>query len=519
MERKNDLFLVMAYTPNRFKENLLRNLINELKKLDQDILLVSHTIQSQDIIDSVDYYLYDKENLLIKQYETECYDVFSHGNINLNTQLSCTNLINHGLAMLKMLYSGLSLAKMLNYEKVIQIEYDTKIKNHSYLFKLNNDLNRYDCITFGNDEFCDCQIGAFNLKGYSFDELIYNEYLLREEFMIRLNWGMAEKIIEKKLIKNKNHLIYSREERDENLIIDVSNKTENNIKFRLSPIYNEEDNSVYIYFSNKFGDSIKYDVILNDNIVMNFSSGAINEFNIVKICDFDDLKTLKFIINDTEIYYYDFNDEYLKNEILKNKCIIDFNNNKQKQKQNMNITYIIPTVGRSSISNTIQSILNEDKTARIIIQRGGTAGKNRNLVMMMEIISNELNIIQSDFISFIDDDDFYNEGYLKQIDNEYDLIVMRMNQNGSIIPKEDNILYESNIGINFAIKTDFLKKICMNDGKFDTEYLFDNQPAEDWRFLEKILKHNPKIKITDDVYYTCSQVNHILPSHLQYKPE
>ena len=323
MERKNDLFLVMAYTPNRFKEDLLRNLINELKKLNQDILLVSHTIQSQDIIDSVDYYLYDKENLLIKQYETECYDVFSHGNVNLYTQLSCTNLINHGLAMLKMLYSGLSLAKMLNYEKVIQIEYDTKIKNLSYLFKLNNDLNRYDCITFGNDAFCDCQIGAFNLKGYSFDELIYNEYLLREEFMAHLSWGMAEKIIEKKLIKNKNYLINSREERDENLIIDLSNKIENNTKFKLSPVYNKGDDSVYIYFSNTVRDSVKYDVILNDNIVMNFSSGAINEFNIVKICGFNDLKTLKFIIDDTEIYYYDFNDEYLKNEILKNKCILE----------------------------------------------------------------------------------------------------------------------------------------------------------------------------------------------------
>jgi hypothetical protein len=27
------------------------------------------------------------------------------------------------------------------------------------------------------------------------DELIYNEYLLREEFMAHLSWGMAEKII------------------------------------------------------------------------------------------------------------------------------------------------------------------------------------------------------------------------------------------------------------------------------------------------------------------------------------
>ena len=88
MTRKNDIFLIMAYTPDRFKENLLRDLINGLRELDQDILLVSHTIQSQDIIDSVDYYLYDKENLLLKTYEAECYTTYNHGSIKLQSQLN-----------------------------------------------------------------------------------------------------------------------------------------------------------------------------------------------------------------------------------------------------------------------------------------------------------------------------------------------------------------------------------------------------------------------------------------------
>lgn len=185
----------------------------------------------------------------------------------------------------------------------------------------------------------------------------------------------------------------------------------------------------------------------------------------------------------------------------------------------MNITYIIPTVGRTSISNTIQSILNEDKNARILIQRGGKAGTNRNLAMIMELVSSELEFIKSEYICFIDDDDFYSEGYLTQFDLEYDLIILRMNQNGTIIPREDNILRGGNVGINFAIKTEFLKNICINNGNFNTTYLFDDNPGEDWRFLERILNYNPKIKITDDVYYICSQVNHLLPEHLQYKHE
>ena len=39
---KNNLFLVMTYTPDLFREGLLWDLINKLKTLNQDILLVSH---------------------------------------------------------------------------------------------------------------------------------------------------------------------------------------------------------------------------------------------------------------------------------------------------------------------------------------------------------------------------------------------------------------------------------------------------------------------------------------------
>lgn len=185
----------------------------------------------------------------------------------------------------------------------------------------------------------------------------------------------------------------------------------------------------------------------------------------------------------------------------------------------MNITYIIPTVGRKSITNTINSILNEDKNARILIQRGSTAGKNRNSILSIELLSNQLDNIKSDFIAFIDDDDFYNEGYLSQIDNDFDIIVMRMNQGGLIIPSYSNELRKANVGINFIVKTEFLKKIIIKNNIIDDYFLFDEGHAEDWRFLEKLLRFNPKVKITDDVYYVCSQVNHKLPHHLQYKNE
>jgi hypothetical protein len=325
MTRKNDIFLIMAYTPDRFKENLLRDLINGLRELDQDILLVSHTIQSQDIIDSVDYYIYDKENLLLKTYETECYSTFDHGSIKLQSQLNCFHQINHGISALKLLYMGLSMAKILGYEKVVQIEYDTKINNFNYLLELNNRLNECDCLYFGDDDFSDLQVNGFNLDAYHFNELLYSEDFLRKEMGDVDNWGMAEKIFLKTLIKTKKYLICSREERNKNLTIDLSNKNEIGLKYMLTPIYNAENDTVYFLFYNRSGEEITYDVILNNQIVHRNGSASLNEFELKELCRYDELNTLQFIVNNTDLYFYDFiNDNYLKEVVLKQKSIITF---------------------------------------------------------------------------------------------------------------------------------------------------------------------------------------------------
>ena len=174
------------------------------------------------------------------------------------------------------------------------------------------------------------------------------------------------------------------------------------------------------------------------------------------------------------------------------------------------VTYIIPTVGRASIAASIHSILSQDPNARIIIQQGGTAGENRNSGILSEVITNTVVENHSDWIAFLDDDDFYREGYLTELEDSYDLVVMKMLQNGVEIPR-NSTLVGGNVGINFAISTAFLSKIMIQEGSLDTKYLFDSLGhAEDWRFLEKVLKYNPRVKITEKVYYECSQVNHML---------
>lgn len=166
-------------------------------------------------------------------------------------------------------------------------------------------------------------------------------------------------------------------------------------------------------------------------------------------------------------------------------------------------------MNRTSLPTSIYSILSQDPIARIVLQQGGTAGENRNSGLLSEVITNTVVEGYSNWIAFLDDDDFYREGYLAEVDNSYDLIVMKMLQNGVEIPRNSNLV-GGNVGINFMISTSFLSKIMLEKGELDTSYLFDSLGhAEDWRFLEKILQHNPRVKITDKVYYECSQVNHM----------
>lgn len=166
----------MAYTPDVARENMLRNLVKQLEPLNQDLLLVTHSIPPTDIIKQFDYVLYDKENIMVPMYETENFSLYSNEFFYVQTQLNAFNLQNHGVAALKMLYLGLSTAKTLGYKTVMQIEFDTELLNTDCLKEWHKLLETFDTVVFGaNHGFYDLQCNFFNLGSFSYQELQYNE--------------------------------------------------------------------------------------------------------------------------------------------------------------------------------------------------------------------------------------------------------------------------------------------------------------------------------------------------------
>jgi glycosyltransferase involved in cell wall biosynthesis len=149
------------------------------------------------------------------------------------------------------------------------------------------------------------------------------------------------------------------------------------------------------------------------------------------------------------------------------------------------ICVIIPTINRSTLIRAVNSVT--DNGAFAIIQYGGTAGDNRNKGIK------EARKVEPDWIVFLDDDDYLLGGWQDELDNDKDIVVLRMLQNGAEIPDRTNELRFANVGINFAL----------NMNKIDWSDLpkFDDGEGEDWRFLEKLLYKYKNVKITDNIYY------------------
>jgi hypothetical protein len=192
---------------------------------------------------------------------------------------------------------------------------------------------------------------------------------------------------------------------------------------------------------------------------------------------------------------------------------------------NESVTFIIPTIGRTSLINSIQSLINQtneswkaiiifdgiksninveyyDKRIKIIeIEKMGlnqnSAGNVRNYGM---------SLVETEWIAFLDDDDiisndyvdiFYKELSINKYDNiDLDVIIFRMKIENRIVPKlnTDNF-YICDVGISFIIK----KEIYDNGIKFIPD------GAEDYLYLDNIRKNGYKIMISPHIKYFVRQ--------------
>jgi glycosyltransferase involved in cell wall biosynthesis len=204
------------------------------------------------------------------------------------------------------------------------------------------------------------------------------------------------------------------------------------------------------------------------------------------------------------------------------------------------ITFIIPTIGRETLINSINSLINQsikEWNAIIIfdgIKNNININDKRIIIIEIDKIGPGINsagevrnygmsLIKSKWYAFLDDDDTIENDYIETfykelyINNDLDVLIFRMKMNDRIIPKikTDNF-YVCDVGISFIINC----KIFENGIKFIPD------PAEDYLYLNIIRKNEYKIIISPHIKYyvretvrESNELNNILGNRVVIKKE
>lgn len=178
------------------------------------------------------------------------------------------------------------------------------------------------------------------------------------------------------------------------------------------------------------------------------------------------------------------------------------------------ITFIIPSVNRPSLKNTLRSLVKQtNPNWKCIVVYDGVDGPRFD-DDRIKIIKNEkvglfgpangqaglvrnvgIKEVKSEWIGFLDDDDSINENYVETLFskyNDYDFVVWRMKYtNGLVLPPfQLNELVFSAVGISFCYKN-----------KFDGLLFEKNRDGEDFDFLTKLKNLSNNYIITSEVFY------------------
>lgn len=184
-----EIYLIAAYTPSFEKQNMLRSLVHTINNQGKDVMVISHTPIPKDIEDMCKYTIFDSENKLIHDTDSQFWSYSKLGNkkfefINLKSSITI-------LACWKLQSGGFSYLKALGYDIIHYLEYDSQINDFKH-FKDANEIissGEYDLVGFKPErdhEYNHLLLPiSLNVKKLSFNDLIYDEKYLVSEYKRR----------------------------------------------------------------------------------------------------------------------------------------------------------------------------------------------------------------------------------------------------------------------------------------------------------------------------------------------
>lgn len=276
----HEVILITAHTPDKYRMGLLRSLVKKLQKNNKKIIISSHSKIDEDIIDIVDYFVYDSNNQLLIYNEPEGW-IKTTNTPSSNTIITKDSLYlgSPVLAHWRTLSNGLMLCKSTGFKYVHYLEFDTEISSTKEIdinTKLLQQGNANVVYTFPEDienpkKYFNLEghYNVWNLDYYTFEELSFNEEKIR--CILQDNQGCCEWAYYDFFIKNKPHIIKNQHTLpSKGIILDLHHNTWNLLSSKklIEPtLYvNQENNNVEFYINNVYESSLNLDFVINYSI-------------------------------------------------------------------------------------------------------------------------------------------------------------------------------------------------------------------------------------------------------------
>jgi glycosyltransferase involved in cell wall biosynthesis len=180
------------------------------------------------------------------------------------------------------------------------------------------------------------------------------------------------------------------------------------------------------------------------------------------------------------------------------------------------ITFIIPSINRPSIINAVNSLLNQtnpnwvciiiydgvdgfkfddDRIKIVVTEKLGGSSSFHGISGLVRNVG--LNMVNTNWIGFLDDDDTLDSNYVHTLFNkytDYDFVIWKMKYtNGIILPRGNTIKF-GDVGISYCYKN-----------KFENLRFDKNRDGEDFDFLLKLNSLSNNYIITPEILY---KINH-----------
>jgi len=303
-----DLFLITAYTPDNQRKEILRKFVKSINRNTFDVMVVSHSSIPLDVIDNVDYFIYDSNNPLLTNIEHK-YTMFYNSN-DFKIVSTENRPFNHALAALKLVTLGLATARNEGYSKVHCIEYDTELESDIEFIENSQLLEKNSLVCYKTDYSpylisfpVSFNLNTINEKWFQFNLEELKEWVKNDPFKTIENYEMLllanEKPYEKlgrDLLKNGVIINTFYSGGEDTWVTPIINPNDELLLFILNRSSQLQVEDVDLY-------NVK--VIINNTNYYNWDV-PLNTWKLNSLGNFSDISYLTIIRNDGRIVNYNF---------------------------------------------------------------------------------------------------------------------------------------------------------------------------------------------------------------------